>query len=222
MRKAIFLLLALRILIVGAAAAPCVALTFDDGPSGKNTEALMELLEDKDVKATFFLCGYRMEAYPELPGALLRAGHELGSHGYSHTCFDKLSEDALREEVNATREQLLELTGQAPKLLRPPCGVWNEAVREACREAELGVVLWSVDPEDWRCRDSREIARRVCAKADDGSIILMHDMYPSSVEACAEIIDTLRGRGFEFVTVSELAARQEIDLSPGEVFGGAA
>lgn len=214
MKKLLFAVLAAALLALPARAAPCVALTFDDGPSGDNTLALMELLAEKDVRATFFLCGYRIEQFPELPGALRRAGHELGVHGYSHNCFDTMTPAALRGEISRTSA----LMGGAPGLLRPPCGVWDARVRSAAREAGMCVVLWSVDPEDWRCRDPAEIVRRVCAGAADGSILLLHDLYPATVAAAGQIIDRLRAEGYEFCTVSELAERKGAALLPGEVY----
>ena len=214
MKKLLLALLALTTLTLPCRAAPCVALTFDDGPSGDNTRALMELLAEKDVRATFFLCGYRIEQYPELPGALRRAGHELGVHGFSHNCFDTMTSAELRGEISRTSA----LMGGAPALLRPPCGVWDEQVRGAAGAAGMSVVLWSVDPEDWRCRDPDEIVRRVCAGAEDGGILLLHDLYPGTVEAAGRIIDRLRAEGYEFCTVSELAERKGAALLPGEIY----
>ena len=216
LRKLLCALLAAALLAGPVRAAPCVALTFDDGPSGDNTLALMALLEEKQVRATFFLCGYRIEAYPALSGALRAAGHELGVHGYSHDCFDAVDPAQLRDEIARTAA----LLGGTPALLRPPCGAWNAQVREAAREAGLSVILWSVDPEDWRCRDPAEIARRVCERASDGSVILLHDLYPDTVEAAGRIIDRLRAEGYEFRTVSELAEQTGAELRPGEVFSG--
>ena len=214
MKKLLFALLAAAMLARPAGAAPCVALTFDDGPSGDNTCALMDLLAEKDVRATFFLCGYRIEQYPELPGALRRAGHELGVHGFSHNCFDTMTPAELRGEISRTSA----LMGGAPALLRPPCGVWDEQVRGAAGAAGMSVVLWSVDPEDWRCRDPDEIVRRVCAGAEDGGSLLLHDLYPGTVEAAGRIIDRLRAEGYEFCTVSELAERKGAALLPGEIY----
>lgn len=217
MKKLLLLPLMLLLLTFPVKAAPCVALTFDDGPSGDNTEALIAMLEEKEVSATFFLCGYRMEAYPELPAKLADHGHELGIHGYSHTCFDALSEQELAQELNRVKSQIFALSGQRSALLRPPCGVCTDSVQALCRECGLSVILWSVDPEDWSCRDSGEIARRVCTNVQDGSIILLHDLYPSSVEAAGNIIDTLKAQGYEFVTVSGLARLRCTQLEPGAV-----
>ena len=218
LKKLLCALLALFLLTGRAAAAGRVALSFDDGPSGANTEALLDMLADQDVHATFFLCGYRIEAYPELCGALAKAGHELGVHGYSHACFDALTPAALRAELDDTARLIRENAGVCPALVRPPCGALNEGVCQVARNAGLSVILWSVDPEDWRCRDADAVVRRVCGQVCDGSVILLHDMYQSSVDAAARIIDRLRAEGYEFLTVSELAKSAGDSLRPGEVY----
>lgn len=220
LRRLVFLFLTLCLLTTGALASEggYVALTFDDGPSGSNTKALLEMLEEKEVTATFFLCGYRMESFPSLVEALKEAGHELGVHGYSHTCFDVLCQAELQKELQETGEQIRALTGTKPVLLRPPCGAWNEMVRQEAREEGMTVILWSVDSLDWKRGDTGEMAQRVCSQAENGDIILMHDMYRESIDAAARIIDTLRARGYEFVSVSELAALADCNMEPGNVF----
>ncbi len=218
MKKILIMLCLVCLLSTQTAAADYVALTFDDGPSGENTEALLQMLEEKNVPATFFLCGYRIDTYPELPEKLVAAGHELGIHGYSHTCFNKMDPATLHAELQTTKDQIEDLTGSCPALVRPPCGVYNDVVRQEAAEAGLSVLLWSVDPEDWRCRDPKELCRRVDGKAKNGSVILLHDMHHSSIEAAAEIIDSLRAKGFSFLTVSELAEQADCPLNAGEVY----
>lgn len=220
LKRMILALLTALALTTGVSAAPdkYVALTFDDGPSGNNTAALMEMLEEQEVKATFFLCGYRMETYPELVKALSRAGHELGVHGYSHSCFDALCQEELRKELQGTGQQIREFGGVQPVLLRPPCGAWNDTVREEARQAGMTMILWSADSLDWQRGEVEAMVRRVCSKAKNGDIILMHDMYPDSIEAAKAIIEQLRAQGFAFVTVSELAQLARCRMEPGDVF----
>ncbi len=220
LRRMLFALLMALTLTTGAWASPkgYVALTFDDGPSGSNTEALLEMLERQEVKATFFLCGYRMDSYPDFVKALSQAGHELGVHGDSHACFDSMNQETLKKEVEKTAKQIEALSGAAPKLQRPPCGSWNEAVRSQAREAGETIILWSVDSLDWQGGSPEKMAQRVCKGAENGSIILMHDMYRGSIQAAEEIIVRLRDRGYAFVTVSELAALAGCEMQPGEVF----
>lgn len=192
-----------------------LALTFDDGPSGRFTERLLEGLSRRGAKATFFLCGYRVEIFPELPEKILAGGHEIGLHGYSHDPMDRMSEAVLERELDRTAEILCEATGRRFSLLRPPGGCSTDRVREAARDRNLSLIFWSVDPRDWATEDRAAIASRVEEKARDGDVILLHDMSDSSVDAALSLVDELMGRGFQFVTVSELAEFKGISLTPG-------
>lgn len=195
-----------------------LALTFDDGPSGRFTERLLAGLSQRGAKATFFLCGYRVEIFPELPKKILEGGHEIGLHGYSHDPMDKMTDAVLERELDRTAAVLLEATGRRFSLLRPPGGCSTALVEQAARERDLSLVFWSVDPRDWATEDRAAIAARVEGKAQDGDIILLHDMSDSSVDAALALVDELSARGFRFVTVSELAAKKGAKLSPGESY----
>lgn len=181
------------------------ALTFDDGPTGRYTARLLDILSEKDVPATFFLCGYRIEQYPELTARIAREGHEIGVHGFSHRCFSELDEQTLADEL--TRESLLigDIAGYAPALVRPPCGALPEENHRSPL-SDYAVILWSVDPKDWATDDRVQIVHRVVTGVRSGDIILMHDASDSSVDAAAEIIDRLKAEGYTFVTVSSLAS----------------
>ncbi len=192
-----------------------VALTFDDGPSGRFTRHLLEGLEERQAVATFFLCGYRLEQYPDLAGEILDKGHEIGHHGYSHDAMNAMSRSSLERELTRTEEILLEQTGEAPRLLRPPGGCCNDLVRELARNHGLALVTWSVDPRDWATGNRDAIVRSVVENAGDGDIILLHDMSDSSVDAALEIVDRLQSQGFRFVTVSQLAALRGDALQAG-------
>ena len=214
--KKIAAALLLCVLVFPVKAADYVALSFDDGPSGDNTAALMQVLEEKGVKATFFLCGYRMELYPDTTKALSEAGHELGLHGYQHVCMDGLSQEELTNEIKDV--WIEKLTGQHPTLLRPPCGAFNEQVCAEAKRQGMKVILWSVDPEDWKYPDKGKIVRHVCDNTRPGRIILLHDLYPATVAATGEIIDNLRAKGYQFVTVSELAEKYQTPMEPGIMY----
>ena len=192
-----------------------LALTFDDGPSGRFTERLLQGLEQRGAKATFFLCGYRVEVFPELPKKILAGGHEIGLHGYSHDPMDRMSQRVLERELDRTGDLLQDATGQRFSLLRPPGGCSTELVELAAKDRDLSLVFWSVDPRDWATEDRAAIAARVEEKAKDGDVILLHDMSDSSVDAALALVDELMGRGFRFVTVSELAEKKGVTLTPG-------
>ena len=194
-----------------------VALTFDDGPSGSNSEALLEMLAERDVHATFFLCGYRIEEWPaELCKKLGEPGHELAMHGYSHTSFKEMSAGEIQDELSKTKELIQKNAGVTPTLVRPPYGAMNDDSYETLKKAGYPVIIWDVDTEDWRNSDSEDVANTVFEQVQDGSIILMHDMHQSSVDAAALIIDHLKDEGYVFLTVSELAQSMGVTLEPGE------
>ena len=222
MRKLLCLaLLSLCLAVPARAEAPMVALTFDDGPSGRFTAALLDGLEERGVKATFFLCGYRIRQYPDMAARIAQAGHELGCHGFTHDSMAAMSRRDIAEEIAATLALMPE--GSRVKLLRPPGGCCSDAVRQVAEAKKMPILQWSVDPQDWAIHDAAVVKARVLKNVRDGDVILLHDMSTSSVQAALSIIDTLTARGFHFTTVSQLAAEKGVKLEPGvryNRFGG--
>lgn len=216
MRKIILGVLFLLLLTIPVSAEPLAALTFDDGPSGKYTRALLDGLEERSVNATFFLCGYRLEQYPELAERILSSGHEIGIHGYSHNNMAKMSMTQIAEEIRKTRALLP--TGCEPVFFRPPGGLTTKSVSRAAAEERLALLHWDVDPKDWALHDSTSVISRVLDRVADGDVILLHDMSDSSVEAAFAIVDALTERGYRFVTASELAAIRNGAVSPGVAY----
>lgn len=188
----------------GQPVAGYIALTFDDGPSGTITRRLLEGLSARQVRATFFLCGYRLEQYPEIAPLIASGGHEIGLHGYSHDSMKEMSRATLIQELEQTAALIQAQTGITPTLLRPPGGCCSETVRAVVRERGLSIILWTVDPRDWACHDAKELTRRIVSEAGDGDIILLHDMWNESVDGALAAIDRLQAQGYKFVTVSEL------------------
>ena len=195
-----------------------VALTFDDGPSGRCTQCLLDGLAEREVHATFFLCGYRVQENPELAAQIAREGHEIGSHSDRHEFFTNMQAEAVCADLRAAAEKLTAATGTAPRLLRPPGGLYDLDVLARSICADSPVILWSIDPEDWRDRPTETVVQFVTKRAKSGDIILLHDMHASSVAAALRIIDTLEPRGFQFVTVSELALLSGTPLEGGKVY----
>ena len=216
MRKICLLLCLALVLPLGASAAEqpkYIALTFDDGPSGLYTRALLAGLAVRQARATFFLCGYRAEQYPELTEQIWREGHEIGIHGYSHKNMVPMSRRDIAAEISSTRALLPE---KCPvRLLRPPGGCCSDGVNQVAGAMGLAVISWSVDPRDWATQDTAAVGRSVLDQVRDGDIILMHDSSHSSVSAALNIVDILQQRGFVFVTVSELARLRDTRLIPG-------
>ena len=178
-----------------------IALTFDDGPHPKYTEQLLDGLKERNVVATFFVTGENAENYPEIIRREQEEGHLIGNHTYSHIQLTSRNREAFREELVRTNAVLEEITGEKTSFVRPPYGSWDKSFE---KELNMFPVLWNIDPLDWCSHNAECIAARVVEKAGDGDIILMHDYYDTSVIAALEVIDALRGEGFQFVTVEEL------------------
>lgn len=193
-----------------------MALTFDDGPSGRFTRRLLDGLAERQVKATFLLCGYRLENYPKEAKRIFDEGHEIGLHGFSHSSMADMGQEELEREIADTMTLLPE--GCRPVFLRPPGGKYSEAVCDAARQADLAVLSWSVDPKDWASHDAKVIQQTVVRTVRDGDVILLHDMSDSSVDAALSIIDELKEQGFTFVTAKELARLKGVTIEPGRVY----
>ena len=193
-----------------------IALTFDDGPSGRFTRTLLEGLEKRQVKATFLLCGYRLKDYPREAAQIHARGHEIGLHGYSHQCMGDMSAQQLKKELADTAALLPE--GCKPAFLRPPGGASSALVENAARQAGLAILNWSVDPRDWASNDAALIRETVVRTVRDGDVILLHDMSDSSVEAALAIVDDLKEQGFTFVTAAQLARLKGVTVEPGRVY----
>lgn len=179
----------------------CVALTFDDGPQRDCTGDLLDGLKARGAKATFFLMGQNIPGNEDLVLRMKEEGHLIGNHSYRHIQLTKAGSDAVCDAVDKTGQMIGEITGTPPQYLRPPYGAWNDDLE--CR-VDMTTVLWSVDSLDWKLQNRQKIVRRVLKEVKDGDIILMHDIFPTSVEAALEIIDTLTRQGYTFVTVDEL------------------
>ena len=193
-----------------------VALTFDDGPSGRFTRSLLEGLEERGAKATFLLCGYRMEQYPELTQRIYEEGHEIGLHGYSHKSMQSMCRREVTQEIEKSMALIPE--GCQVSFIRSPGGLCGKCVQAAAADKDLAVLSWSVDPKDWATHDTEAIEKEVISHVRDGDVILLHDMSNSSVAATLAIIDELQEQGFRFVTVSELAAAKNITIVPGKKY----
>lgn len=190
-----------------------IVLTFDDGPSGRFTQRLLEGLETRNVKATFLLCGYRMEQYPELTQKIHELGHEIGLHGYSHKTLQHTCREGIQLEIQKSMEFIP--TGCKVTFFRSPGGLCSKDVLQVAKEWNLSMLYWSVDPKDWAIHDANTITKSVISQVRDGDIILLHDMSDSSVDATFTIIDQLQAAGYRFVTASQLAEEKNVTLKPG-------
>jgi polysaccharide deacetylase family sporulation protein PdaB len=188
-----------------------VALTLDDGPHYKTTPQVLAVLREKKVKATLFLLASNVTEHPELVQQAVKDGHEIGTHAYSHTLLTRLSKGMVEEELDKA-EGIISQFAPKPLLFRPPGGAFNKTVLAAAHERGYTTIIWSVDPEDWKCPPVSEVVQRVLTHVQPGSIILLHDgQYPLPTPAALpQIIDRLRAQGYTFVTVSELLQYYEV------------
>ena len=181
--------------------APKVALTFDDGPNAKYTPQLLEGLKERGIHVTFFLMGKNIGGNEELVRQMQEEGHLIGNHTYNHVELGKASASTAREEIEKTSNEIYEVTGVYPSYIRPPFGSWR-------KNLELSVtmlpVFWDVDTLDWKSKNVDSVLNIVQSEVEDGSIILMHDGYQTSVDAALKVVDLLTGEGYEFVTVDQL------------------
>lgn len=180
---------------------PKVAITFDDGPHPKYTLKLLDGLKERNVKATFFVIGENVANNPEVIKRIASEGHLIGNHTYSHVQLTCISEEKAISEINKTSELITSYTGVSLKFIRPPYGMYSDALK---RETNLTPVLWTVDPRDWSVLNTDSVVKHVLKCVKDGDIILLHDIFDTSVEAAFQIIDNLKAQGYEFVTVDEL------------------
>ncbi|HEX3827487.1 MAG TPA: polysaccharide deacetylase family protein [Sporichthyaceae bacterium] len=194
----------------------CVALTFDDGPIA-DTGRLLGILASAGVKATFFDVGEMAAQSPDAVRAELAAGHEVGNHSWSHPQLTRLSDGQVGDQVDRTAQELASIDGLHPMLFRPPYGAVNDRVCAVLAAQGDPVILWSVDTLDWLHRNADSVYRRAVDGVRPGSIVLMHDIHPTTVDAVPRIIAELTRRGYTFVTVSELYGG---NLEPGAIYTG--
>lgn len=186
-----------------------VALTFDDGPDLDNTPAILDILGEAGVKVTFFLVGEKVEKYPEITRRIMREGHQLANHSWSHSDLRDLSnENILDKEIFPTSRLIARLTGNYPRYLRPPYGAIKDRTIELLEQKGWKIVNWSLDSFDWNNSQNTpdEIIEKVERYIHPGAVILLHsgEVNSSTVEALPELINRLKEKGYKFRTVEEL------------------
>ena len=180
---------------------PKAALTFDDGPDARYTSVLLDGLRARNIKVSFFLLGEKVEQNPDLVRRMQEEGHLVGNHTYHHVQLDKLSDAKAIEEILKTNNLIYETTGRYPQYMRPPFGAWKKNLE---LRVEMMPVFWTIDTLDWKVQNTEQIIKTVEEKVKDGSIILMHDEYKTTVEAALKLADSLKEKGYELVKVDEL------------------
>lgn len=197
---------------------PMVALTFDDGP-GKYEDRILAAFRKYGGKGTFFFVGNQAEKYPNVVKRVAEAGHEVANHSYKHENLPKLSQAGAEQSLAKTNEILRRLSGQSVSLVRPPYGATSASVKAALQNQGQPSILWSIDTLDWKTRNAKSSINIVLQQVKDGDVILMHSIYAQSAEAAEALIPALQERGYQLVTVSELAKARGVSLQAGQNYG---
>ena len=166
------------------------------------------------------MCGYRIKDFHTHMDRYLGEGHEVGNHTMNHPMktLKGQSSSFVHEEVDSNTDLIESYVGQKPTVMRPVGGAYDDNVKECMKESGLPIVNWSLDTLDWKNRDADIIYQKIVDNAQDGDIVLMHDLRQCTVDGVSRAMDTLADRGFAFVTVSELAAIKGVTMEPGEVY----
>ncbi|MBO6054316.1 MAG: polysaccharide deacetylase family protein, partial [Oscillospiraceae bacterium] len=189
-----------------------VALTFDDGP-GPYTARLLDGLKERGVVVTFFMLGSRAEAYPAIVKRAYEEGHQIANHSYSHAEMTALGDSAIQNEFSRTADLLYQKSGGAADcIVRLPYGSSSARVRSLI---SAPIIVWSVDPVDWKYRNAATVRQNITSDVFDGAIVLAHDIHSTTVDGALAAIDDLLARGYEFVTVNELFRRRGIPMENG-------
>jgi len=189
-----------------------IALTFDISWGEKRAEPILEVLKAKNVEnVTFFLSAPWSKAHPDLVKKIADAGYEIGSHGHKHDNYSQYSDEEIRRQITIADGILRDMTGKSPSLIRLPNGDFDKRVLRIADELNYKVVQWDTDSLDWKNPGVDTIVNRVVEKAHEGDIVLLHasDSSKQTHQALPEIIDQLRAKGYEFVTVSQLINQTE-------------
>ncbi len=200
--------------------AKLVALTFDDGP-GQYTAELLDFLREHHVRATFFLIGRNAAKYPALIQRMDAEGHAIGNHTQNHARLPRLSAAGVKKEIDDCNAVIRAAVGHDAVMLRAPGGNTNDTVKGVARSLGLPLAHWSVDTKDWQSRNTDKIVSAAFAARSgikNGSVVLMHDIYRTTVDAAKIIIPRLEAQGYRFVTVPELLALRRGGAVAGEVY----
>ena len=194
---------------------PMVALTFDDGPQPSVGNRIMDCLAQYGGKATFFMVGERVGSYKTEVQRMVAEGHEVANHTMNHKYLQKLGAAQIQAQVNQGNDAIQAACGVRPTLLRLPGGNHNSTV---VANAGMPMIQWNVDTLDWKTRNADKTVAAVLNHVKDGDIILMHELYGATGDAVARIVPELHKRGFQMVTVSQMAAAKGRSLETGKLY----
>ena len=188
----------------GPASVPVAALTFDDGPHPYKTRELLDILDDLGVRGTFFIVGRQAVRNPELLAEIVRRGHGVANHSWSHKNMSLLDVDEIFDEIAFCSQAVEAITGIRPRFFRPPGGNWNSGVIGTATDLGLVTILWNVNAYDTTAKNPMETALLVIRKSGPGSIILMHGGMDNTIAALPMIVTGLREKGLLFSTLDQM------------------
>lgn len=193
----------------GLTSYPYIAMTYDDGPHPTNTPRLLDMLRQRNIRATFYVIGKNVDMYPHIARRIVAEGHEIGNHTYTHRNLKTLGDSEVRNEITRTRSAIVKATGVQPRTMRPPYGALYQQQRELImNEFGCPTILWSVDPRDWQRPGVSVVRQRILSETNNGAIVLAHDLHAPTVDAMPGTLDGLLGKGFKMITVSQLLAQK--------------
>lgn len=190
-----------------------IAFTFDDGPSYIGTNKLLDNLDKYNARVTFFVLGSRANDYKDTLSKAYKMGNTIGSHTYSHSNLLKLDNYSVMDEIKKTNEAIKDITGSETIYLRPPYGNTNSDIRNI---SNMYTILWDLDTEDWKYKDKYRIADYIVSNAHDGAIVLLHDLYETSVDGALLAMERLEKEGYAFVTIDEMVKIKNVQLNKNE------
>ena len=198
---------------------PMIALTFDDGP-GQHTNRILDVLERYGAQATFFVVGYHVEEWQDTVRRTINLGSEVANHTWNHPELPRISSQRIRAELQTTSDIIKQVIGApGPRFFRPPFGLADDRVAEISAELGYAIITWTLDTRDWEVRNADAVYDIIMNRAEEGSIILMHDTHVTTAAAMERVIPALIARGYRLVTVSELLLSVYGELEPGRVYG---
>ncbi len=182
-------------------------MTFDDGPHPQNTPRLLNILRDRNIKATFYVIGNCVDRHPHIVRRIVAEGHEIGNHTYTHRKLTTLGSSEVRTEMSKTQAAIVRAAGVKPRTMRPPYGALRTDQRNTIfSEFGYPTIMWSVDPQDWKRPGPSIVSSRILSSSRNGSIILAHDLHKPTIDAMPRTFDGLLAKGFKFITVSQMLA----------------
>jgi peptidoglycan/xylan/chitin deacetylase (PgdA/CDA1 family) len=182
-----------------------LSLTFDDGPHPEYTPRILDILKTYGVRATFFVLGQNVKQHPEIVRRMVREGHQVANHSYTHPSFVKVRQTTLDKQIEDTNKIIEEVAGVLPTSVRPPYGALNDRVIGSILDKHgLNIIMWSVDPQDWRRPGIDVVVQRVMDGAKPGSVILLHDIHKQTAQALPSILTGLLAKGYQFATIDQL------------------